>query len=148
MPIDIRFEGLRQEIDIPIALAAAVPRIDPGRVFVEAFLPTVIDRDDDRVRRTPGMEAVERLIDAPFARETRPGVEHILPVVHVQDRVTPRRCGVTRWEIDPHAPGATELRHREAVAHDRDGCRGAGGASRSRGGLAPARPRARLTGAP
>jgi hypothetical protein len=83
---------------------------------------TVIDAHHDDPRIPCGAQAVQGLVDPPFAGEAGAGVEEVLAILQVEHGIAAVRRGIAGRQVDPHATRALQLRHREAVAHHGDGC--------------------------
>ena len=128
---------VRQEVGVRVALAAAVARVAPRRVLVHPRLLAVVHRDHDGAGVARGVQLVQRLVHAPLAGVAGGRVEHVLPVVHVEDgirlapttrspaagRSTPAACApAAAWRTPCPARRPSAVAVEAAAAPSRDRC--------------------------
>src|SRR5262249_12568664 len=110
--VDETFQLFDNEAPVKIGFAAlAVFRIEGRRILIDSVLARVIDSDDYQgVEFASADQPLRGRVHAPFdAAERSSRVKQVLPVVHIQNPVTPGCVGhVSRRQVNDYITAVVE----------------------------------------
>lgn len=86
MAVDVGLEGLDNEIGIVLPLPVPEFPVVVGAVFLDPFLPAMVDTDHDQLTYSPGRQLHKVPVDRPAAKRCIL-IKEVLGILQVQDRV-------------------------------------------------------------
>src|SRR5687767_9723837 len=106
--VDERLDGVDEKVEIQIPPTTAELRVLERRILGESFVSHVRYADDDRIQPVE-THFGHCNVHIPRPGKARRGVEKILPVVHVDDRILAISGRVSAWQRDEEVALVVEL---------------------------------------